>query len=202
MDRSAWRAQQQRALLRFGAGSARDRGFGWLDDRGMVRPDQPAQLWINARMTYVFALATVHQLDVDADRSAAELAAHGVAALTGLLRDPAHDGWFDALDDAGRSVKTSYGHAFVLLAAATATAAGTPGAADLFADAQRIVTDRFWDPAAGRCVEQYRADWSGLDSYRGANSNMHQCEAFLAAGTVCGDPVWHARAESIARAVI
>ena len=84
----------------------------------------------------------------------------------------------------------------------TATAAGVPGAAALFADARRIVTDRFWDPDAGRCVERYQADWSSLEAYRGANSNMHQCEAFLAAGRVSGDPAWHARAESIARAVI
>lgn len=148
-------------------------------------------------MTYVFALAALQHVD-----GAAALAAHGVAALGEQFHDSAHGGWFEALDEVGRAMKTSYGHAFVLLAGATATAAGVPGGTALFADAQQVVADRFWDAAAGRCVEQYRADWTQLDSYRGANSNMHQCEAFLAAGRVSGDPAWHARAQSIAAAVI
>ena len=195
--RATWRAQQQRDLLAFASRARLAEGFGWLDERGVPQSNQPLQLWINARMTYVFSLATLQGVE-----SAATHAAHGVAALRTLFTDPVHGGWFDALDDVGRTAKTSYGHAFVLLAGATATAAGVPGAAALFADARRIVTDRFWDPDAGRCVERYQADWSSLEAYRGANSNMHQCEAFLAAGRVSGDPAWHARAESIARAVI
>ena len=195
--RATWRAQQQRDLLEFASRGRLAEGFGWLDERGVPQSNQPLQLWINARMTYVFSLATLQGVE-----SAATHAAHGVAALRTLFTDPVHGGWFDALDDVGRTAKTSYGHAFVLLAGATATAAGVPGAAALFADARRIVTDRFWDPDAGRCVERYQADWSSLEAYRGANSNMHQCEAFLAAGRVSGDPAWHTRAESIARAVI
>src|SRR4030088_1296923 len=37
---------------------------------------------------------------------------------------------------------------------------------------------------------------------RGANSNMHSVEAYLAAGDVTGNPVWHARAASIATHLI
>ncbi len=199
MERSAWRTQQQHQLLDFGARSRLPQGFGWLDDQGRPLADHAPQLWINARMTYVFALAA---LQPDPFPGAVELAAHGVAALGEQFRDSAHGGWFDALDDAGRAVKTSYGHAFVLLAGATASAAEIPGGAALFADAQHVVADRFWDAQAGRCVEQYRADWTQLDTYRGANSNMHQCEAFLAAGRVSGDPAWHTRALSIAAALI
>ena len=198
MERAAWRAGQQRSLLEFGARSRLDRGFGWLDERGTPLPDKPLQLWINARMTYVFALAELTGDPADAGAHAT----HGIEALTSLFADAQHGGWYDALDPAGRAIKTSYGHAFVLLSSATAAAAGISGAAALFERAQHVVLDRFWDESAGRCVEQYRADWAELDSYRGANSNMHECEAFLAAGRVTGDVAWYHRAASIAQAVI
>ena len=44
--------------------------------------------------------------------------------------------------------------------------------------------------------------FSELEPYRGANSNMHSVEAYLAAGDVTGDPVWPARAASIATRLI
>ena len=43
---------------------------------------------------------------------------------------------------------------------------------------------------------------SESEPYRGANSNMHSVEAYLAAGDVTGDPVWPSRAASIADRLI
>ena len=68
----------------------------------------------------------------------AAYADHGVRALNGPLRDPVNGGWYSAIgpepDAEGRGVpvdrdarKECYQHAFVLLAAATATAADRPG---------------------------------------------------------------------------
>jgi sulfoquinovose isomerase len=51
-------------------------------------------------------------------------------------------------------------------------------------------------------VESWNADFTESEPYRGANSNMHSVEAYLAAGDASGNPVWHARAASIAARLI
>ena len=112
-----------------------DGGFGWLDESGGVDPARPVELWITGRMTHVAALGVLaHEpADVGGPSRAelASLAAHGVASLAaGPLRDAEHDGWFAIAGVAGpvATAKQAYGHAFVILAASSALAAGVPGA--------------------------------------------------------------------------
>jgi mannose/cellobiose epimerase-like protein (N-acyl-D-glucosamine 2-epimerase family) len=109
------------------------------------------------------------------------------------------------VDIAGRvvdSVKANYAHAHVLLAASSSTAAGIPGAADVLAAAAAAIGQHFWSDAEGAAVESWNADFTESEPYRGANSNMHSVEAYLAAGDATGDPVWHARAASVAARLI
>ena len=181
-----WRHTSRRHLLDFAERSWLDEGgFGWLLADGRTDPLKPTELWINARMTYVFSLATL----LGDDRS--EVAGHGVEALDQLFHDDANGGWFAS--PAG-SVKGCYEHAFVLLAACTATAAGIDGAKSLLDEALAVHGERFWDEAAGLCVEEWSPDWQTLDPYRGANANMHTVEAYLFAADVTGDDVWRGRA--------
>lgn len=197
----AWRRTARTHLLAFARRSERpDGGFVWLDDRGEPDRDKVLELWINARMTYVFALAHLAGED-DAQR----LAAHGVAGLSDLFHDDAYGGWYDEVDFDGATDDTDkrcYGHAHVLLAAATAVAAGVEGAQALLEEATDVHHRHFWEHEQGRCVEALSEDWSTIDPYRGANSNMHTVEAYLVAGDVTGDPVWHERALSICERII
>ncbi len=199
----AWRQATRTALLTFARRSQRSEGgFVWLGGSGEPDPDRGLELWINARMTYVFALSALSGVQADL-----ALAEHGVAALTTLFHDDVDGGWFDAVDPDGTATdgdvaKRCYGHAHVLLAAATAVAAGAPGAQPLLDEALDVHAHRFWEQEQGRCVEELSHDWSHTDSYRGANSNMHTVEAYLVAGDVTGDPVWHDRALSICERVI
>ncbi len=197
----AWRHQARIDLLDFARRAERpEGGFVWLGDDGTPDPDRRLELWINARMTYVFSLAHLAWTD-DAQR----LAEHGVEALTTLFHDDVDGGWFDEVGFdrvADDTAKRCYGHAFVLLAAATATAAGVEGAQALLDEAADVHQRHFWDAEAGRCVEELSADWSVVDPYRGANSNMHTVEAYLVAGDVTGDPVWHERALAITERII
>ena len=74
---------QARELTRFARASVRpDGGFWWLDDDGRPDPTQPLHTWITCRMTHVFALA-----NLQGEPGAGPIADHGVAALSGLLRD-------------------------------------------------------------------------------------------------------------------
>ena len=149
-------------------------GFGYLGADGAVVPGRPVETWIVARMTHVFGLA--HLLGRP---GADELVRHGVSALTeGPLHDAEHGGWRASTDD---DAKTAYVHAFVLLAAATATTVGDPGAEALMEEALGLWETRFWDDDAGLAVEEWDRAWSRLDDYRGVNANMHGVEASLAA---------------------
>ena len=149
------------------------------------------QLWITARMTHVFSLG--HLLGRAGD---AELVDLGLASLDRDFGDTEHGGWFPRLDTDGRPVqsKTAYEHAFVLLAASSATIAGRPGAQDLLSRAADVVVRHFWDDDAGALVESWDSAWQTCEPYRGANANMHGVEAFLGAADATGDDRWLQRA--------
>jgi mannose/cellobiose epimerase-like protein (N-acyl-D-glucosamine 2-epimerase family) len=179
-------------------------GFGWLDDRGVPDHGRARPLWIAARMTHLFSLGTL--LGRAQDVAAAD---HGVASLSGAYRDAEHGGWFPTLDPHGRpsltppdTVKAAYEHAFVLLAAASASVAGRPGARALLESVIGVVLERFWDDGAGALRESFQRDWSGVEDYRGANANMHGVEAFLAAADATGDDAWLGRALRIAERLV
>lgn len=192
-----WRALRREQILQVARGARTEAGFGWLLDDGSVDSARPEQLWITARMTYVWSLA-----HAQGRADALGLAEHGVRALrSDRFRDPRYGGWFDDITGTDTS-KRCYGHDFVLLAAATAARAGVPGADGLLDDAATIHLTHFWDAGAGRCVEEWDRSWSALDPYRGANSNMHAVEAYLATARATGEAAWLDRALSIAEHLI
>lgn len=196
-----WRAAQAAGLVAFGAGSLLPGGgFGWLDSRGRLDPPRPRPLWITARMTHVFALAALAGA-----QGAGELAKSGVDSLLGEYADPDAGGWFAALDADGRPADTSkgnYEHAFVLLAGSSAVAAGIVGGQELFATAAQAIEQWFWRDDENRSVETWDRRFRQLELYRGANSNMHSVEAYLAAADVSGNHVWRQRALAITTALI
>jgi mannose/cellobiose epimerase-like protein (N-acyl-D-glucosamine 2-epimerase family) len=159
-------------------------GFAWLDVAGRPELDRPVELWITCRMTHVFALG--HLMGRP---GCATLVDHGIGALTGGFRDPVHGGWYAAVDSAGPTVreKSAYPHAFVVLAAASATCADRPGADAVLREALDILLTRFWDDEHGMVVEEWDESFSTLDDYRGVNANMHTVEALLAAADATGD---------------
>lgn len=182
-------------LLDFARAAALPGGFGWLDDEGHPM-ERDLELWITCRMTHVCALG-----DLLGRPGFGELVDHGVAALTNAFHDDAHDGWYAALTPDGSrptsTEKQAYGHAFVILAASSAQAAGRPGTNDLLADALAVHDRYFWDEHEGMARESFSANWLREEPYRGINANMHTVEAYLAAGDVTGDRLWHERAGRI-----
>jgi mannose/cellobiose epimerase-like protein (N-acyl-D-glucosamine 2-epimerase family) len=195
-----WLEAEGDRLLEFGRGSVHpEGGFAWLSDDGMPQLDRPLELWITCRMTHVYALA--HLLGRP---GSAALVDHGVAALGGRFRDAAHGGWYAkvAADGATVTDKTAYEHAFVVLAGASAAAAGRPGGQALLDDALEVLLGRFWDDEHGMLVEQWDEAFTRLDGYRGVNANMHAVEALLSAADVTGDASLRARAERILTRVV
>jgi sulfoquinovose isomerase len=197
-DRAFLAAERER-LLSFAEGSRHPLGFGWLDERGRLDPRRPVELYLTCRMTHVMSLGVLL-----GRAGAAALAGHGVASLAGPLLDDGHGGWFPAVTATGpvRTTKAAYGHAFVVLAASSAAAAGIRGARELLAAALAVQEERFYDPDAGMVVEEWDAAWEVLDPYRGMNANMHTVEAYLAAADATGDGRWAERAGRISARLV
>ena len=180
-------------LLEFGRAAALPAGgFGWLDIRGAVTAGRPAQLYVTGRMTHVYSLGSLLGL-----AGSDEKAAHGLASLDGLFQDDEHGGWYEAVDGEGRASdprKTTYGLAFVILAAASASLAGAPGAPALLERALTVSEQHVWDETEGMVVDGWDRTFTRLEDYRGVNSTMHSVEAYLAAYAATGRPVWLERA--------
>ena len=187
-------------LLDFGRRfPAPDGGSYWLDSVGQPDPAQPVFTWITGRMAHVYAIGG--GLGRSNDGGLADAALRG---LTGPLRDDEHGGWFSALNPDGSvdGTKACYAHAFVVLAGATGSLAGRPGARELLDEALTLWQERFFDPDAGLFADAWDRAFTTLDPYRGANANMHAVEALLAAGDATGDAALHGQALEVARRII
>jgi len=180
-----------------------DGGFAWLDDDGTPLLDRPVELWITCRMVHVLALA-----EILGDASCRPLVAAGVAALRGRLHDDEFGGWYaavttkDASSEPSDDSKQEYAHGFVVLAAASAVAAGHDEARPLLDDALAVFDRHFWRDADGLAVDVCDRTFELVDPYRGVNANMHTVEALLAAHDVTGDAILLQRAVTITSRVV
>lgn len=207
----AWLLGEALRLLEFFRASLDVEGrFVELDDDGRPMPTgcppagSPRQnLLTVARAVHSYSLGEL--LGVP---GCAGIVERGLEALWTGHRDAAAGGYADAVDPVGAPVgsadapagsKSAYGHAFVMLAGSSATAAGHRAAREVLDDVLAVVDERFWSEEDGAAREAFSAEWVELEPYRGANSNMHLCEAFLAAADARRDAGLAARAERLAR---
>ncbi|WP_206080236.1 AGE family epimerase/isomerase, partial [Pseudomonas viridiflava] len=86
-----WLSQEGNRLLAFAKAAKLQNGFGSLDDYGRLMVGATAETMNTARMTHCFAMAHAQGIP-----GCAALVDHGVAALSGPLRDAEHGGWFSA----------------------------------------------------------------------------------------------------------
>jgi sulfoquinovose isomerase len=181
-------------------------GFYEFDDEGRPTPagfgagGNPSRyLFYTARIVHAFSIAHLMGrpgADVIVD--------HGMDFLWKRHRDSQHGGYFWGIgyDAPSDPTKQAYGHAFVLLAASSASSAGHPDAARLIEDVSSIIRDRFWEEDHGAVAEEFTADWQSFGRYRGQNSNMHLTEALMAGFEVTGDSTYLRMAERVATLII
>lgn len=93
----------------------------------------------------------------------------------------------------------AYGHAFVMLAAASAADVGIEEARPIINDIWEFTERHFWEPEHNAYADERDVSLSVLDPYRGQNANMHMCEALLAAYEATNDERYLNRAETLAR---
>ncbi|MDM3888048.1 AGE family epimerase/isomerase [Pseudomonas sp. BCRC 81390] len=194
---SAWRLAEAQRLLAFAKAAKLPDGFGSLDARGQLPPGARADTLNTARMTHCFALAHLQGLP-----GYLAYVEHGVSALRGAMRDATYGGWFAHPEGDTDSGKTAYLHAFVGLAASSAVLADAVNASALLEDAVQMLDGHFWSEEEGALRESFSRAWQLPEPYRGANSNMHAVEAFLALADVTGHSLWLHRALRIAERII
>lgn len=191
-----------------------DRGYvaGFDPDTGAVRDASSRHLVATCRYVSNFALGVRH----DGVEPWLTAAAHGLDFLERDLRadDEAYR-WQLAVADDGLVVadttRSTYGHAFVVLAHARAAEAGIGGSGE--GDAAGSATaarpaavadaflDRFFEPDHGLFRSDLDPDGEPVDPYRGQNANMHACEALLAAHRATDGERFLARAADVASGI-
>jgi mannose/cellobiose epimerase-like protein (N-acyl-D-glucosamine 2-epimerase family) len=202
----AWLLGQAQRLLDFFRASVDETGhFVELDDDGRTLRARGASasvplqnLLTVARSVHSYALGEL--LGVP---GCGPIVDQGLGALWDEHRDAKAGGYLDAVGPTGPggSTKSAYGHAFVLLAASSALAAGHD-ARSLYDDVRTVIDEHFWSEDDGAARESFDANWDELEAYRGANANMHLCEAFLAAAGSTGDQELVERASRVQRLLI
>ncbi|MDO5721535.1 MAG: AGE family epimerase/isomerase [Actinomycetaceae bacterium] len=197
------REEDLKGILDFARKAKVETGFGYLNSDGTVDTSRPVELWITCRMTHVYALAHLQGYE-----GAAEIAKHGVDSLRGPFHDEEYGGWYSAISHELQDLhavderKAAYAHAFVVLAASSATIAGIEGARELLDQALSNQDERWWEAGAEKVYESFDRTFTQTEAYRGVNANMHTTECYLAAYDATDDEKWLARALGILQWVI
>lgn len=194
-------SQAERLVELFRASTGGPAGFRMLghDGKPMFGAEEVFGLHDTTRVVHVFSLATALGIPGLGDGID-----QGMGFLRKAHRDARHGGYFWSVNAGGpvRDDKQAYGHAFVLLAAASALRIGHPDAAALLADVTEVIEAKFWEDGPGAMAEEYTRDWAPMGAYRGQNSNMHSTEALMAAFEATGERAYLDKAVRIAELII
>lgn len=188
----AWLTHQSRTQLDFFAASIQaEPGFSLLGHDGAPLETKTQELFATTRLIHSYSLGVLQ-----GHRGADNIVDHGMRYLASHHKDPIHGGylWGISGNETSDDRKLAYGHAFVLLAAASAKMAGHPDAETLLTDIADILDRHFWEEDAGLLSDEWNRDWTPFSTYRGMNANMHAVEAMLTAYEATSDTVFLDRA--------
>ncbi|MGQ7845816.1 AGE family epimerase/isomerase [Granulosicoccus sp. 3-233] len=164
-------------------------------DNGDCFDPHSRQLVGSAR--YVVNYATAYRLYGKTNHR--QWAERGLDYLTQVHRqENGRYAWLLEKDEVVDDRVMAYGHAFVLLAAASCLRAGVESARQTLYEVHAFMERYFWDDTACAYADERNASLEQLDDYRGQNANMHMCEALLAAWQATADSSFLDRAERLA----
>lgn len=199
-ENKAFMEEIRNDLLNFGHQFPSDAGSSYyLGDDGTPWKDRPRETWITCRMAHVYSIgALLGHTDSE------KLVDAALKGLSGELSDKENGGWYAGVTPDGKILpnKQCYAHAFVILAAASATLIGRPHAEELLQQALELYDKRFWNDTEGLACDTWNTQFTVMDDYRGINANMHTVEAFLAVADVTGNEQYRTRAGRIIEHVI
>jgi mannobiose 2-epimerase len=165
-------------------------GFiGKLDNHGVLDPNAPKGLVLNARILWTFASTQ----NINENPSVEEIVKRAYVVLTNNFFDKIHGGYFWSLTHQNEPLnlrKQIYGQAFVVYAfAAYHKYTQDPEALENALDLYRLMEKHAFDPVHGGYREAFAADWSHLEDMRlspkdlntpkSLNTHLHIMEAYV-----------------------
>ena len=159
-----WLEQQADQLFTFFGAHTIDPagGFFEMDVTGAVKRGKNAPRGVHMSARQVHCSVAGHLMGRP---GLSDMIDHGMTSIWNRHRDTAQGGYFWAIDDNGPadSTKQGYGHAFVLLAASSASLVGHPLAKEMLADVTDILNTRFWEEKHGAITEEFTASVKTID---------------------------------------
>lgn len=174
-------------------------GAYYLGDDGTPWTDRPRETWITCRMAHVYSIG-----ELLGHEGSKQLVQSAIAGIRGELHDSKCGGWYAGIRPDGSILpdKQCYAHAFVILAASSASLIHVDGAEELLREALETYDRYFWNDEEGLAADTWDTDFKTLSDYRGVNANMHTVEAFLSVADVLHDEKYRQRAGRIIDHVI
>ncbi len=146
---------------------------------------------------FIFNYATAYRLYGEAKHR--QWAEHGLDHLLNHHRQSnGNYAWVLDDNDVSDGTAMAYGHAFVMLCAASCVKANILSAAPLITQTWEFTEQYFWDEQQRAYADERDASLKTLDPYRGQNANMHMCEALIAAWQATDEERYLNRAEVLA----
>jgi mannose/cellobiose epimerase-like protein (N-acyl-D-glucosamine 2-epimerase family) len=125
-------------------------------------------------------------------------AKHGVDyLLKDHLGKTGHFSWILGISPDHRAL--AYGHAFVMLAGASAIRADVDGGTQCLALGEHILETYFFESHVSAYADERSPDLTELSPYRGQNANMHACESMIASYHATGNVHYLERATILAK---
>lgn len=174
---------------------AADGFYQCFKDNGDIYDTDTRHLVSSTRFIFNYATAFRHY----GDERYRERALHGLAHL--LEKHKQANGnyaWILNKGDVVDGNAMAYGHAFVMLCAASCVSAGITDARPIIGETWDFVEHYFWQKEHNAYADERNASLDILDPYRGQNANMHMCEALIAAWQATGEDRYLDRAEQLA----
>lgn len=196
---AALAAESARLLDFFGSAEGVAR-FAWRRADASTDLSRPLELYSVARLVHCFGVAHLR-----GHPRAGEWAEDGTRLLLDGFGDSESRGFAHSIGADGTTMaeeRTTYGHAFALLAGVTGQQAGIAGSDAVVHRASEVIDEMLWCDDLGVAIDAVDRNGRVLESYRGQNANMHLTEAFLAAYEFDGEQVWLRRAQCIARRLV
>ena len=173
--------------------------FHHFRDDGSIYDSSTRHLVSSTRFIFNYAMAFIHFKN----EKYIELIRHGISFLRNNHLNKKTEGYAWILE--GNSAKDStnhcYGLAFVLLAYSTAYKAGIREAKNYIEETYDLMEKHFWLDEYGLFADEISSDWQSVSNYRGQNSNMHSCEALIAAYEATDDQKYIDKALIIANKI-
>jgi mannose/cellobiose epimerase-like protein (N-acyl-D-glucosamine 2-epimerase family) len=155
--------------------------YQFFKDDGQIYDKETRHLVSSTRFIFNYAMAYLHFKEPEYLR----LTHHGLAHLERVhkqksggyawLLKQTNEGKVTILDDTNHC----YGLAFVMLANAVALKAGISECENTISQVWNLLETHYFDAKNNAYLDEYTADFSQADTYRGQNANMHLCEALL-----------------------